>query len=101
MKLTDEEKAEVLRMEKGYNKDGRRGDGQVVLGQAVNEHGIPLTCKVMDGRTSDVDWNKDALDYFDRLSESGLGESVYVADCKVVTEGLVRRMNSEEGIITG
>jgi transposase len=99
MNLTDEAKEELLRIEKGYNKDGRPGDAQVVVGQMVNEHGIPLTCRTLNGATSDVEWNKQALDYFDKLRENGLGDGIYVADCKVVTEELVTRMNSDTGRI--
>ena len=86
-------------IEKGYNKDGRAGDAQIVVGQMVNEYGIPLMCRTFNGSTSDVEWNKDALDYFDKLRENGLGDSIYVADCKVVTEELVTRMSSDTGRI--
>ena len=99
MNLTEEEKEAVLRIEKGYNKDGRPGDAQVVVGQMVNEHGIPLAYNTLNGSTSDIDWNKEALDYFDKLRESGFGDSIYVADCKVVTEELITRMNSDAGRI--
>ena len=99
MNLTETEKEAVLRIEEGYNKDGRPGDAQVIVGQMVNENGIALTYSTLDGGTSDVEWNKIALDYFDELRTNGFTDSIYVADCKVVTEDLVRRMNSETGRI--
>ena len=100
MDLSEDEKESILRVEKGYNKDGRAGDSQVVIGQMVNEHGIPLSVRSMDGSTSDIEWNKQALDYFDKLRNHGFSEGIYIADCKVVTEELVRRMNSKEGRIS-
>lgn len=93
MKLTAEEREEILHIEKGYNKDGRAGDCQIVMGQMVGEYGIPLASRAMNGATSDIDWNKQSLDYFDKLRSSGFGDCIYVADCKLVTQELVERMN--------
>lgn len=96
MKLTEEEEKELLCIEKGYNKDGRPGCRQAVVGQIVNEYGIPLNNQVMDGSTPDVKWNKNALDYLDELRKKGFTGGVYVADSKLVTHDLVSRMNEEE-----
>ena len=96
MKLTDEEKAEILKIEKGYNKDGRAGDKQVIVGKIVTESGIPLTSQVLDGSTSDIEWNKNALDYYAKLQEQGIERCTYVADCKLITRELVERMNDPE-----
>ena len=47
----------------------------------------------MDGNTSDVTWNKMCLDTIrDVITREDL---IYVADSKVVTEELVKRMNKE------
>lgn len=105
MNLTEEENAEIdqiekLQIEKGYNKDGRPGCNQVVVGQIVNEHGIALTNRSMDGSTSDIEWNKKALDYLDDMKRNGFKQGVYVADSKVVDDELVRRMNEETNKIS-
>ena len=42
LKLTDEERAELLQIERGYNNDGRPECKQVVVGQIVNEAGSPV-----------------------------------------------------------
>ena len=99
MNLTAEEKEEVLRIEKGYNKDGRPQSKQVLVGQVTNEHGLPLINKVMDGATSDVEWNKKALDHLDEMQKKGFKSGIYVADCKLVTEGLISRMHNSENRI--
>ena len=67
--LTDEEKAELLQIERGYNKDGRPECRQVVVGQIVNEAGIPVFQKVQDGSTPDVVWNTQAIDYLKDIQE--------------------------------
>lgn len=105
MNLTEEEAAELeeiekLQIEKGYNKDGRPGCNQVVIGQIVNEHGIPLTNRAMDGSTSDVEWNKKALDYLDEMKRNGFKQGIYVADSKTVDNKLIRRMNEETNRIS-
>jgi len=95
LKLDAEEKKAVLKIEQGYNKDGRPGCNQVIVGNITNELGIPIATQTMDGSTSDIEWNKESLDYISRLGKEGY-EGVYVADCKTVTNELVSRMNNPE-----
>ena len=96
MDLTEEEKAEVLKIEQGYNKDGRPGCSQVVLGQIVTESGIAFASRAMDGATSDVEWNKDAIKLLRRIQEEGFSTGIYVADCKAVFSELVSDMSGGE-----
>ena len=96
MDLTEEEKAEILKIEQGYNKDGRPGCNQVVVGQIVNESGIAITSRAMDGATSDVEWNKEAIKYLRKIQEEGFSTGIYVADCKAVFNELVSDMSSGE-----
>lgn len=91
--LTEEEENELLQIERGYNKDGRPESKQMVVGQIVNEHGIPLVSRTMNGATSDVSWNKEAIQYFKKIQKAGFSESIYIADSKLVTEELIRSMN--------
>jgi len=95
IELTEEEQKELLQIEKGYNKDGRPGCNQVVVGQIVTEHGIALTNRVLDGSTSDVEWNNKSLDYLESLRANGFTYGIYVADSKLVNRDLVERMNDE------
>lgn len=37
----------------GYNRDGKRGKMQIVIGLLTNEDGVPLSVEVFDGNTSD------------------------------------------------
>jgi len=96
MDLTEEEKAELLQIERGYNKDGRPQSKQLVLGQILNEKGIPLVSRPMDGSTSDVEWNKTAIEYLKQMQQTGFTHGIYVADSKLVSSGLVSNMMDEE-----
>jgi len=91
--LTEEEKETMLHIERGYNKDGRHADKQVVVGQIVNEYGIPIVSKTLDGATSDIEWNREALKYAAEIAEAGFTDGIFVADCKLVTEEHVTAMN--------
>jgi transposase len=50
----------------------------------------------MDGATSDIDWNREAIKYASELAASGFKDGIYVADCKLVTKELVTAMNDAE-----
>jgi len=94
--LTDEEKDEYLRIERGYNKDGRPQSNQVVVGQIVNEYGIPLVSRTTDGATSDIEWNREAIQYASQIAAEGFTNGIFVADCKLVIEEHVREMNDPD-----
>lgn len=96
MNLSDEEKAEILKIEKGYNKDGRPGDKQLIVGQIVTDTGIPLTSRTLNGAASDAEWNKLAIDHYRDLHTHGIELCPYVADCKLVTQELVKTMNAPD-----
>ena len=95
MEISEEEREAVLHIEKGYNKDGRRGCNQVIVGQITNEVGIPLVNRTLDGATSDIEWNREAIKYASELS-ARFAEGIYVADCKLVTEEHIKTMNDPE-----
>lgn len=94
--LTDEEKEELLHIERGYNKDGRPECKQTVVGQITNEYGIPLVSKTMDGATSDVEWNREAIRYAAQLASEGFSQGIFVADSKLVCDEHVTEMNDPE-----
>ena len=99
MDIPADEMEAALEIEKGYNKDGRAGDKQAVVGQVVTDQGIPISNRTLDGATSDFEWNGDALDYVEKIRSRGFVHGIFVADCKLMTEEHVRRMNSQESRI--
>lgn len=88
-----------MQIECGYNKDGRPECKQAVVGQIVNETGIPIMQKIQDGSTPDVTWNARAIDYLREIQEKGFQYGVFVADSKLVTHDLVTSMNTPENRI--
>ena len=96
MNIPADELEAALEIEKGYNKDGRAGDNQAVVGQVVTDQGIPISNRVMNGATSDIEWNRIALDYCETLRNQGFSHGIFVADCKLMIEEHVRRMNDPE-----
>ena len=64
------------------------------MGQVVTDQGIPISNRVMDGATSDIEWNRIALDYFEKVRSQGFSLGMFVADCKLMIEEHVRRMNA-------
>ncbi len=89
----------ILKIVKGYNKDNRPGCNQVVVGKIVNEHGVPIFNEVMDGNTSDVEWNQKALGMVSAVFANELENMIYVADAKLMTEkNYLLLMNPEKTI---
>jgi transposase len=48
----------------------------------------------MDGSTSDVDWNRRAIEYLTQLVAADLSVGIYVADAKMVTEENIRKLGN-------
>lgn len=83
---SEAEQEAILKIVRGYNKDGKPQCNQVVVGQITTEDGIPLTAEVMDGNTSDIDWNEKGIEHCLEIQKH-LGEgSIYVADSKLICE---------------
>jgi len=96
LNLTEAEQEALLHIEHGHNKDGHPECKQIVVGQIVNEHGIPLTNQTMNGATSDIEWNREAIKYMSTLIEKGFTQGIFIADCKLVTEEHITTMNDPD-----
>ena len=83
-RLSQAEQEEILKITRGYNKDGKPQCNQVVVGQIVNEEGLVLASDVMDGNTSDIDWNRRAIEYAREIQQTLSSTGVFVADSKLV-----------------
>jgi transposase len=90
--LTEKERSELIEIERGYNKDGRPTCKQIVVGQIVNEAGLPLVSRAMDGSTSDVEWNKQAVTYLEQIMSNGFSRGIYVSDSKLVTKEIIESL---------
>lgn len=86
----DFDEHDAMHITKGYSKDKRPDLQQFMIGDAVNEFGVPIVSVPLDGNTSDVTWNGMCLELLkDVLNEPGV---VYVADSKLITGPLVSNM---------
>ena len=62
----------------------------------MNEYGVPVVSKALDGATSDIDWNREAIRYAAEIMSAGFRTGIFVADCKLVTEEHVSAMNDAD-----
>ncbi len=86
------ERANMLAIAKGYNKDGRPQCKQMVVGQIVNEDGIVLVSEALDGNTSDIEWNRQAVRFARGIQEDLAQNGVFVADSKLICEDHFRNL---------
>ena len=86
----------ALYITRGYSKDKRPDLKQYMLGDAVDDDGIPWVSNVLDSNTADRKWNMECLEI---LKETLQDEKmVYVADSKLVIDPLVNMM-LDDGIM--
>lgn len=87
---------EAISIERGYNKDHRPECKQMVIGQMTTEQGIPLVYQVMDGSTSDIEWNRESLLAAANLFELSGQKGVFIADSKLICQEHVKTMMNPE-----
>ncbi len=81
---------DTMYITQGYSKDHRPDLKQYMIGCAVDENGIPVVSRPLDGNTADSRWNEMCLGLMEEmLREEHL---VYVADSKLVNSKLVSSM---------
>lgn len=78
----------------GYSKDKRPDLKQFMVGNVVDDNGLIIYSKPLNGNTDDREWNRMCLDAIESLLKEE--DLIYVADSKVVTEQLIRRMNDAD-----
>lgn len=89
----DEHKSESpIRIERGYNKDGRPLCKQVIYGKIVDEYGVPVAGFSMDGSTSDSTWNKSVIEHLQDNYKEIISGGIYIADSKLVNAEMVRTL---------
>ena len=81
---------EVMHITEGYSKDHRPDLKQYMIGEVVDDNGLPILSKPLDGNTDDRVWNAQCLEMLeDMLKEQNL---IYVADSKLASDPLVSSM---------
>lgn len=92
----EEDMESPLQIVRGYNKDHRPECKQVVIGKIVSEHGVPLYSEVMDGNTSDVEWNDKAVKMTREIFGERINHGIYIADCKLIHKEMVKLLTDPE-----
>lgn len=91
---TGENEGEV-RIVRGYNKDGRPNCNQIVVGQITNENGIVLEARVMNGNTSDSEWNGYAIEHVKQIQQTLKTGAPLIADSKLICQEHVKTLLAE------
>ncbi len=76
----------------GYNRDGKKGKLQIVIGLLTDSEGRPLAVEVFSGNTSDQTTVMEKID--DMRREFGIDEMVFIGDRGMVTAA--RRADLQE-----
>lgn len=79
----------------GYSKDHRPDLKQVMIGQIVTEHGIPLVSLPLDGNTSDSAFNQEALELLSNTFGDRMGEMIYIADSKLINKPTLKILHDQ------
>jgi transposase len=82
----------------GYNRDGKRGHEQVVLGLLCDERGCPVGVELYAGNTQDA---KTVIDKIQQLrQEYGLSDVTFVGDRGMVTQANAKKLETVQGLHT-
>jgi len=80
----------------GYNRDGKKGHEQVVVGLMTTAEGCPIGCEVFEGNTSDATTVMDKIE--EVRKQFGLDRFVFVGDRGMVTQGRFEEIRALGGI---
>lgn len=82
----------------GYNRDGKRGHEQMVIGLLCSEAGCPVGVEVFSGNTQDASTVPDKI--AEVQNRYGLKELVFVGDRGMITHSVEDKLKGVEGLST-
>lgn len=82
----------------GYNRDGKRGHEQMVLGLICNEAGCPVGVEVFPGNPQDASTVPAKIAQIQQ--EYGLSELIFVGDCGMITQANSDQLKGVGGLQT-
>lgn len=82
----------------GYNRDGKKGHEQVVLGLLCNAEGCPVGIEVFAGNTQDATTVVEKIQELQR--DYGLQEVTFVGDRGMITQSNAKELKGVEGLHT-
>lgn len=78
----------------GYNRDGKKGKMQIVIGLLTDSEGLPIAVEVFEGNTSD---QTTVMAQVDRLrSDFGIEEMVFIGDRGMVTSARRKDLEADQ-----
>jgi|WetSurMetagenome_2_1015567.scaffolds.fasta_scaffold101063_2 transposase len=82
----------------GYNRDGKKGHEQVVLGLLCDERGCPVGLELFAGNTQDA---QTVIDKIQELRQDyGLSEVTFVGDRGMITQANAEKLKDVPGLHT-
>lgn len=82
----------------GYNRDGKRGHEQVVIGLICNEQGCPVGVEVFPGNTQDASTVPAKIAQVQ--NDYGVSELIFVGDRGMITQANQRKLTGVAGLQT-
>ena len=82
----------------GYNRDGKRGHEQVVLGLLCDERGCPVGIELFAGNTQDAQTVVDKIQ--ELRQEYGLSDVTFVGDRGMITQANAKKLEDVQGLHT-
>lgn len=82
----------------GYNRDGKNGHEQIVLGLLCNAQGCPVGVEVFAGNTQDAATVVDKIQ--ELRSDYGVEQVTFVGDRGMITQAKARELKKVEGLQT-
>ncbi len=77
----------------GYNRDGKKGKKQIVIGLLTDDEGRPVSCEVFPGNTSDVKTFRNQVDKVAR--RFGIKQVTFVGDRGMIKSAQISDLSEE------
>ena len=78
----------------GYDRDGKKGKKQIVIGLLTDEEGEPISCEVFHGNTRDMNTFKNQVDKV--AQRFGIEEVTFVGDRGMIKSAQIRDLSEEK-----
>jgi transposase len=84
--------------EYGYNRDGKKGKKQIVIGLLTDDEGYPVSCEVFRGNTKDPQTFKNQIDKV--AQRFGIQKVTFVGDRGMIKSAQISALSAEDYYIT-
>jgi len=84
--------------EYGYNRDGKKGKKQIVIGLLTDDEGYPVSCEVFQGNTKDNETFKNQVDKV--AKRFGIEKVTFVGDRGMIKSAQISDLSADDYYIT-